>query len=51
MGQLPVQYDFFFSNYLYSDGAITSTVLTSRRPTNHTILIKKRIDIQETGVK
>ena len=42
---------FFFSNYLYSVGAITSTVLTSRRPTNHTILIKICIDIQETGVK
>ena len=51
MGQLPVQYDFFFSSYLYSVSAITSTVLTSLRPTNHTILIEIRIDIQETGMK
>ena len=52
MGELPVLYGaitstvrfFFFSNYLYSVGAITSTVLTSRRPTNHTILIYKKLE-------
>ena len=42
---------FFFSNYLYSVGAITSTALTSRCSTSHTILIKIHIDIKKIGVK
>ena len=41
----------FFSNYLYSVGAITSTVLMSPSPTKRTILTKILTDIQGTGVK